>query len=90
MDAIDDGHYLNDQIVTLQLGQQQAELGGAASGAGTIRACASPRLPTFAAVSGGMLLTELPAGRYAPEFDAIGNDHVAMADLAQRNGLQKS
>jgi len=28
------------------------------------------------------------AGRYAPEFDAIGNDHAAMNELARRSGGQ--
>ena len=26
------------------------------------------------------------AGRYAPEFEAVGNDHAAMEELARRTG----
>lgn len=48
----------------------------------------APRDPTFAAVRvEGHLADRIAlAGRYAPEFDAIGNDHDAMRTLARRTG----
>ena len=48
----------------------------------------SPRDAMFASVRhGGQILDQIAvAGRYAPEFDAIGNDHDAMHELARRTG----
>jgi hypothetical protein len=47
----------------------------------------APRTPTFAAVRSDHLIDRaaLP-GRYAPEFDAIGNDYDAMRRLATQTG----
>ena len=50
----------------------------------------SPRHPMFASVHLGERRVDqiAVAGRYAPEFDAIGNDHAAMHELATRTGGQ--
>jgi hypothetical protein len=50
----------------------------------------APRTPAFAAirVEGRLIDRIAVAGRYAPEFDAIGNDHAAMEELAHRTGGQ--
>jgi hypothetical protein len=46
----------------------------------------SPREPRFAevAVRGRVIDRIVVAGRYAPEFEEIGNDHAAMRTLARR------
>jgi hypothetical protein len=46
----------------------------------------APRQPTFAAIrlANRVLDRTAIAGRYAAEFDAIGNDHANMRELAQR------
>jgi hypothetical protein len=48
----------------------------------------APRQPVFASVrrNGQVLDRTAVAGRYAPEFDAIGNDMPAMRELAARTG----
>ena len=48
----------------------------------------SPRSPALAAVLvEGRALDRFPvAGRYAPEFDAVGNDRAALSSLAARTG----
>jgi hypothetical protein len=48
----------------------------------------APRAPSFATLlhDGRVLDRIAVAGRYTPEFDAIGNDHDAMAALAQQTG----
>jgi hypothetical protein len=51
-------------------------------------ALSSPRSPAFATVRlEGRVIDRLAvAGRYAPEFDAVGNDYDAMRQLAARTG----
>jgi hypothetical protein len=48
----------------------------------------APRAPAIAEVAvGGNVIDRIAvAGRYAPEFDGIGNDHAAMRLLADRTG----
>lgn len=48
----------------------------------------APRQPTFAAIREGTRVLNRAAipGRYAVEFDGIGNDHANMRELAQRTG----
>jgi hypothetical protein len=48
----------------------------------------APARPAFAAVHlDGRLIDRIAvAGRYAPEFDAIGNDHAALRELARATG----
>lgn len=50
----------------------------------------APRSPGVARVRAeGQVIGRLAmAGRYAPEFDALGNDHAAMQELARRTGGQ--
>jgi hypothetical protein len=50
----------------------------------------APRSPGVASVraEGQVIGRVALAGRYAPEFDAVGNDHAAMQELARRTGGQ--
>jgi hypothetical protein len=87
------GTYRNDLPLRL-------ELTGADGGSAETRAIpqvapgryevtlSSPRSPAFATVRlEGRVIDRLAlAGRYAPEFDAIGNDYDAMRQLAARTG----
>jgi hypothetical protein len=49
---------------------------------------AAPRAPVLAIVTvDGQVAARIPvAGRYAPEFDAVGNDRQAMDDVASATG----
>ncbi|HWE02034.1 MAG TPA: vWA domain-containing protein [Tepidisphaeraceae bacterium] len=97
VDATDDGGYLNGKTVRLDLSADADASGGLTSGSipqvgpGRYELTASaPRSPVFASVQvNGRLVDRIAiAGRYAPEFDAIGNDHDAMNRLARRTGGQ--
>ena len=88
IDALDGERYLNDQGVTLQLGQEPP-MSVPQIGPGRYELdLPAPRSATFAALraAGHVLERIAVAGRYAPEFDALGNDHAAMEELAQRTG----
>jgi hypothetical protein len=92
IDAIDGKRYLNGLSLTLDLRDESGSLNShainqTAPGHYEIELPA-PRAPAIAAVRHeGRLLDQFPiAARYAPEFDAIGNDHDAMHELAQRTG----
>jgi hypothetical protein len=96
VDAVEGKTYLNDQAITLRLLP-------AASGTGATQSVVpqvepgrydvqlpAPRSPVFAEVraNGNVIDRIAVAGRYAPEFDEIGNDHAAMQTLAERTGGQ--
>jgi hypothetical protein len=92
IDAIDARRYLNDLDVRLEL---KSEDGGTQLLAIPQTAPAeyeltveAPRNPVFAAVrvNGNVVARSALAGRYAPEFDAIGNDRRAMQTLAKQTG----
>ncbi len=94
LDAIDGRTYLNDQAVTLRLRSTSptAEMSEHAvpqvePGRYALELPA-PRSPVFAEVRvNGQFVDRIAvAARYAPEFDAIGNDHAAMRTLADRTG----
>jgi len=92
---MDAAHYLNGSDLHLQLARDLEDITAAASiqipqtapGEYEIDIDA-PRSATFAAVQSNKELLEriAIAGRYAPEFDAIGNDQAAMQQLADRTG----
>jgi hypothetical protein len=96
VEAGDARAYLNGAELRLDLSDDFDRTGGATrslripqTGPGEYElACASPRQPTFATVrvSGRALERFAVAGRYAPEFDAVGNDRAAMQRLAARTG----
>jgi len=92
LQAFDEQHYLNDREVKLELmsesGQSQLlDVPQTAPGEYGVSIDA-PREPMFAAarVNGKLIERVAIAGRYAPEFDRIGNDHQAMLKLATQTG----
>jgi hypothetical protein len=97
VDAAEGSHYLNEKKVTLELAEEaevtsaaiKHEIQQIAPGRYEVDLPA-PRFSTFAAVRvDGHLIDRIAlAGRYAPEFDTIGNDHDAMEKLARRSGGQ--
>ena len=94
VDAVDGKSYLNEQNVTLRLlptngdGASATPLCRRSSLAVTKCSCPRRCSPLFAELrAGGSVIDRIAvAGRYAPEFDAIGNDHAAMQALADRTG----
>jgi hypothetical protein len=88
IDALDGEHYLNEQGLTLQLGQEPPTPVPQIGPGRYELNLPAPRTPTFAALrAAGHVLDRIAvAGRYAPEFDTLGNDHAAMEELAQRTG----
>jgi Ca-activated chloride channel family protein len=97
VDAIDGTRYLNDEMIELDFSEEAESSTVAKSmalpqtGPGRYElSLAAPRRPAFAAVRvGGHTVDRIAvAGRYAPEFDAIGNDAEAMEKLAHRTGGQ--
>jgi Ca-activated chloride channel family protein len=97
VDAIEGTRYLNDEKIDLDFSEEAESSGVATSmaipqtGPGRYElSLAAPRSPAFAAVRvGGQTVDRIAvAGRYAPEFDAIGNDAEAMEKLARRTGGQ--
>ena len=95
VDAAENGKFLNDQDVTVEISDQ--ETAGAARevirliqwGPGSyeisIPAPGSPRLATVR-VEGRVVERFALPGRYAPEFEGVGNDRIAMEELARRSG----
>jgi hypothetical protein len=84
--------YLNDRDVRLELTSENGQarllkVPQTAPGEYEL-AIDAPRDPVFAAarVDGKVIERIAVAGRYAPEFGAIGNDHRAMLKLAKQSG----
>jgi hypothetical protein len=91
VDAVDGKTYLNDQQLSLVIEQQGQTTSRAIPQMGPGRyeiSVEAPRSPAFAAVRNAERLLDriAVAGRYAVEFDAIGNDHAAMYERASRTG----
>ena len=93
--AVDGSTFLNDLEPTLEL--RDPSSGGAApilhvipqTGPGEYTArLPAPRSSQIAAVAVGQRVIErfAVAGRYAPEFESIGNNRRTMEDLALRTG----
>ena len=91
VDASSDGDYLNDRLVTLELadgsntGQRPIPQVGPGRYELTMPAPRSAGVATVRAEGRAIDRIAL-ASRYAPEFDALGNDHAAMKELARRSG----
>ena len=97
VDAVEGATYLNGKSVRLELSQEADTSSAITSrevpqtGPGRYELeLPAPRSPTFGAirVDGHLVDRVAIAGRYAPEFDAIGNDHEAMQQLAHQTGGQ--
>ena len=97
IDAGDGSKYLNDVHPVIELSAAADSIAVVRSvdiphtGPGRYELVLSaPRIATFASVRvGGHVVDRTAvAGRYAPEFDAIGNDQNAMQRLAQASGGQ--
>jgi len=95
VDAVDDGKFLNDMKGTFELlddatsGSSHELIPLTQTGPGRYEASVpAPRSPRLARVTveGHTIEQFALAGRYAPEFDAVGNDHAAMEELARRSG----
>jgi hypothetical protein len=95
IDAMADGAYLNGQKLTLELADAQSpemrqfSRSIPQTGPGRYEAAVeTPRSPSLATVraNGQTIGRFAVAGRYAPEFDAIGNDLSAIRKLAQQSG----
>jgi hypothetical protein len=94
VDATSERSYLNGQPLLLDFSpaltdQTAAPRAIPQSGPGRYElAIPAPRSPCVATVrlAGRVIDRTAVAGRYAPEFDALGNDHAAMRELASRSG----
>jgi hypothetical protein len=93
VDAADSGKFLNDLAITLELpddaGKKTTPMQQSAPGRYEA-VMASSRDSRIATLRTGDEIIDrvcIP-GRYPPEFDAVGNDHAAMATLADRSGGQ--
>jgi hypothetical protein len=97
VDAVDSEKTLNDEPVSIELGDvsdtnpraQPVPIPQTAPGRYDLSVPA-PRSPALATVRdrGRTIAQAAIAGRYAPEFEALGNDHAAMSELAARTGGQ--
>ncbi|MGE5612583.1 MAG: hypothetical protein ACM359_25265, partial [Bacillota bacterium] len=95
IDAVDGVKYLNGLALQLELSpsppaatsSEQFPIPQTAPGRYQL-AIPAPRQPVLATVRhAGRVLDRIAiAGRYAPEFNAIGNNRVAMQELANRTG----
>lgn len=90
IDAADHGDPLNGAQLSIRIGQSDAiAIPQTAPGRYEID-LPPPRSPQIVSVRNGEeLVNQFPiAGRYPAEFDAIGNDDTALAELASRTGGQ--
>jgi hypothetical protein len=88
LDAMDEKGYLNGLQLVLKLGDRAGlPLDQTGPGLYSVEtpAARSPMLATVQ-LDGRVIDRRAVAGRYAPEFEAIGNDDVALAELAARTG----
>ncbi|MDB5320667.1 MAG: hypothetical protein JWN40_2298, partial [Phycisphaerales bacterium] len=94
VDAAEEGRYLNGLALRLELADENdaARVSGydvPQVGPGRYEvSLPAPRVRSFATLrqEGRVVDRVAVAGRYAPEFDAVGNDHAAMRTLAERTG----
>jgi hypothetical protein len=93
VNAIDSGKFMNDLAITLELSGNSSKsitpLQQTAPGRyeTTIDSSRNPQIATLRTIDETIDRISLPA-RYPPEFDALGNDHTAMAALATLTGGQ--
>jgi hypothetical protein len=87
VDAVSGREYLNGRNLSLELGGSRRSIPQTGPGRYELSVDA-PRSAGVATVRVGdhVLDRFAVAGRYAPEFDAIGNDLAAMRELARRSG----
>ena len=88
VDAADEKGYLNGLKFFLKLGERDViPLNQAGPGLYSVEipAVRSPMLATVQ-LDGHVIDRQVVAGRYAPEFEAIGDDDAALAELAARTG----
>ncbi|HEY2585407.1 MAG TPA: vWA domain-containing protein [Tepidisphaeraceae bacterium] len=87
IDAVDGRQYLNGQNLSLELNAPRHPIPQTGPGRYELTMQA-PRSPAIATVrAGDQVLDRIAlAGRYAPEFDEVGNDLAAMRELARRSG----
>jgi hypothetical protein len=91
VDAVDKDQFLNELHLTVQItgdsGMQSHEVAQTAPGRYEM-SMPAPRQPVILTVRDQQRVIDriAVAGRYAPEFDALGNDHDAMRRLANRAG----
>jgi hypothetical protein len=91
VDAADAGRFLNDLAITLDLAgngpKHEAALQQTAPGRYEV-SVDSPRESQIATlrIADETIDRFAIAGRYPPEFDAVGNDHAAMRKLTQNSG----
>jgi hypothetical protein len=94
VDAVDGKKYLNDLPLTLEIWDQDSPASQQAipqSAPGLYELTVpKPRQPAIATVKlAGRWIDRIAlAGRYAPEFDAVGEDRLALESLAARSGGQ--
>ena len=89
VDAVDGDRYLNGLMITVELDGGGSPVPVGQVGPGLYEAVLpAPRLPTVATVraAGRVVRRFAVAGRYPPEFNAVGTDHAALAALADRTG----
>lgn len=93
VDAAESGKFLNDLPIALELsddaGKSTTQLEQTAPGRyeATVGSPRTPQIATLRTHDEIIDRTLIPA-RYPREFDAVGNDHAAMAALADRTGGQ--
>jgi hypothetical protein len=91
VDAADAGRFLNDLAITLDLagddGKHEAALEQTAPGRyeTSVDSSRESRIATLR-IANKTIARFAVAGRYPPEFDAVGNDRAAMGKLAQGSG----
>ncbi len=94
IDAMDHGQFLNDQRFAIELRDAQSSallnrksISQTAPGQYAL-SIPAPHLPKLVTVlhDDQMIRQFSIAGRYAPEFDVIGNDRANLSTLAQRTG----
>jgi hypothetical protein len=93
VEAADSGKFLNDLPIMLELaddaGKKAAPLQQTAPGRyeAVMASSRNSRIATLC--TGDEIIDRVcVSGRYPPEFDAVGNDHTAMAVLADKSGGQ--
>jgi len=89
IDAIDAGRYLNHLVLRAQLGPDAPQQIPQTAPGRYELGLPAPHEPTFVTVTdeaGHVLDRVAIAGRYTPEFDAIGNSHEKMQRLAEQTG----
>ncbi len=93
VNAADSGRFLNDLPITLELaddaGKKVATLQQTAPGRYEAVMGSSQNSRIGKLRMGDEIIDRISvSGRYPPEFDAVGNDHAAMAALADNSGGQ--